>query len=220
LNFGIPDIKLHNIDGTETLKVNGELVNKKDIDIWTIPDKFSDKGKLIIQVFDIFNNLLTNTTLYIDEPKIDQPYPVTVVTDKFGEIIEKQSNDIYAIGASPSEITNNDEMPRILPLHLGPKIIFIGPTVDKISDWPNERLPNWKPVWAIVFNKSEQGVIYFCGDFSLENYPKQKLLNLSDLKSAMEWQQIVLPRSGKYISPKLQVLQKLWSAYERVANND
>lgn len=220
LSFALPKIRVLNASGSETVKVNGANAQVLEPGIWKIPEDSIHSKLLEITVQEPYDDIITKLSIYSVKPELPFPYPTLVVLDQYGNNSEIPSSDCYAIGAIVNHAIIKKEMPRILPLHLAKRILFIGSTQDRYVEWPKYSVPRWSPVWAIAFDKDGIGKVHYCGSYSEDELPKRISLNLSDIRAAFGWNEAVSPSAGKYLPPELPAIRARWALYEKVANND
>lgn len=223
LKFGLPSIKLENMSGNETVKIDGVDILRDDenIPIWKLRGEYPLSEPIRIEVFRDGSEPLQTRIIKIEDPKIPFSFDDVPRRGPDGKIIEHGGSGCYAVG---SIVTGTKEEHAVfstaLPTHLASRIIFLGSKPGEIRDWPGEGLPaEWHPVWAIAKEGHKQWVVHFCGNAEHLGERHTPGNPLSDRRAVKRWKEAIWIYRKICQQPALLTLSRIWKKYLEVARN-
>ncbi len=113
------------------------------------------------------------------------------------------------------------EYPQDLPLHLSAHVTLIGPVPGEIAVWPDDHLPAWMPVWAIVKDGRKQLKAVFCGSPEQARRPYRQTRPKQDKDKALvrQWRTALWHARKRTSPPQLRELRTRWYEYVEVAKS-
>ncbi|MGA3221776.1 MAG: hypothetical protein ABSE77_22385 [Acidimicrobiales bacterium] len=93
------------------------------------------------------------------------------------------------------------------------RIFFVGRAPGQIVLWPKERLPDWRPVWAVPF--SQHGQALFCGSSLADDVPVAKE-GVCDERLEL-WHKLLWHWRKRITPPKDPAMRALWAQYREAA---
>lgn len=209
-----PTIMLENGTGVESVTLNDEALTAEEgeTNIWRIPDYAPVEEPLRIEATTPEERLRRVIRLEAPHLPPTQEYinfqrnPAGIPTDE---------GVPYAAGAVVYCLPE-DEPPLLLkplPLHLSSHVTIIGAVPGQIAILPDEPVPEWKPVWAIIKTGRKQARAIFCGTEEEARTPYTAPEPLENKALVHHWKEAVWHRRRRIIQPTLRSLKDRWNEY-------
>lgn len=214
-----PYIMLENALGTEAVTLDTqELERDEYINIWRIPDDAPEGRSLRIEVHGPEQPL--RKIIRLESPHLPLRQDYTEFRRNPAGMLSQDSPQ-YACGAVV-HYKPGDGPPaysKDLPLHLSTHVTLVGATPGQIAVWPEEDLPDWWPVWAIVKAGRKQVKAVFCGTEEQATRPYTKTRPNGDRALVKRWKDVVWHDRKRIVPPELRILHKRWCEYMEVAKD-
>ena len=215
-----PYIVLENARGDERVTLDSEQLERdqQHSQVWRIPDDAPEGVPLRIEVHT--DQQILRRVIRIESPHLPlrQGYTCfrrdsagTPTSDALpyanGAIVQ------YEPGSGPPPY------PQDLPLHLSARITLIGATPGEIAVWPDDELPDWVPVWALVKDSRRQLRAVFCGSPEQARLPYKETRPKPERALVRHWKTALWHARKRTSPPPLRELRKRWQEYVQAAKN-
>ena len=104
-------------------------------------------------------------------------------------------------------------------MHLSPRVTLVGATPGEVAVWPEDELPAWTPVWAIVKEGRRQATAIFCGSKEQARRPYTSTKPRQDKALLRQWKTALWHARKRTTPPQLRELRDRWYEYVKVAKN-
>ncbi|MXX11578.1 MAG: hypothetical protein F4201_05695 [Nitrospira sp. SB0677_bin_15] len=214
-----PYIMLENALGTESVTLDTQILERDaHSNIWMIPDDAPEGRALRIEAHGHEQPLRKIIRLESPHLPLREDY-TSFCRNPAG--MPSQDSPQYACGAVV-HYKPGDGPPtysKDLPLHLSTHVTLVGATPGQIAVWPEEDLPDWLPVWAIVKTGRKQGKAVFCGTEEQAGRPYTKRRPQGERALVKRWKDVVWHNRKRIVPPELIILRKRWHEYMEAAKD-
>ena len=213
-----PYILLENGLGTETVTLDEEQLERDEEhhQMWHIPEEAPAGMPLRIEAQTQEQTL--KKVIRLEDPHL--PLHQDYADFRRGPVGIPTRSEHYARGAvAHHQPERQSPYPRGLPLHLSPHVILIGATPGQIAAWPDEDLPTWDPVWAIVKVGRRKLEAVFCGTEVQASRPYSKPVPVKEKALVRRWKEAIWHHRKRIHPPQLGALEERWQEYMEVARH-
>ena len=214
-----PQIKVENASGSETVTLDSRKLQKDDqSDYWLIPEDAEEGVPLRIELNDHGQTL--RKFIKFESPNLPLFESYSALrrspdgTPSYDSDIYVQGSTVhYPQGMKPPEFKTD------APYDALTHFTLIGAIPGQISVFPDEDLPDWQPVWAIVKSGRKQLKLVFCGTEDQAGKPYDSTKPIRTKVLVKRWKKSIWHDRKRITPPKLKVLQARWNEYLEIARN-
>ena len=215
-----PYIMLENALGTETVTLDTQELERDDEHghIWRIPDDVPEGKPLRIESHSQEQPL--RKVIRFESPHLPLRQDYTPFRrDPTGAPSQDSPQYVYGPVVHFQPGNRPPAYPPHLPLHLSPHISLIGATPGQIAVWPEDGIPEWRAVWAIVKTGRKQARAIFCGTEEQAARPYTRVSPKKDKALVRRWKNAVWHNRKRILPPELGALRDRWREYMEVAKD-
>ena len=223
LKSPLPEIILENSLGNEIVSLNGTPLKRTDtaLPVWQLPETIPVNEILKIEAKAGDQEL--RRVLRIEEPSLPLSFNLTLSRTTAGSFRFGENQPGAKVRGVTVDLTGfTGKMPfypHILPFHLSERIVFIGQQPGQITNWPNEGLPAWHPVWAIAKKGHREWEAHFCGVSEQGTPGSCKTEPFGSVSDRKQWKEALWVNRKTTSPPQLKQLGMVWKEYMEAAKN-
>jgi len=217
-SFSAPRVVIDGAIAGDEVLCNGRPLeeSEKARGRYELPDSLPVDERITIEIWNA-GEIVKRRSLYLVSGVPWQMKDPQVVVGKYGQPLPDGEEGIAGAHV-PSQAGNP------LPVDLlrtpglkasAPRVYFVGRDPGEIAEWPAERLPDWRPVWAIAFGR--RGSAYYCGESVDAALPTARTVDGGD--GSQRWHALLWRERKRIAPPQNRALNALWRKYVEAARN-
>lgn len=216
LTYAPPFITLSGGRGDEIVSINDEqLTSGADGRFHIGPAHLCEGERLTVVATRSGTELARRTLSFEEEPPWADSAASVVVNSAGSEVVSEPG--ICGAVVAPELIEPGSRFSRSVLIPMS-SAVLVGRNPGEISDWPEDGLPEWRPVWAIgspTRGRREKPVV-FCGTDPASEAPYSEMA-CGELRDRKQWSREIWGQKKRLKKPSVRPLAELWSEYEAVA---